>query len=122
MKNIIIFNKINRKDGYFYMTKKQNKVMTGILGLLMAGTFSAANAYDLMPNDYDQARIEQIIENHFKTKEFYIQDIDYKTKVRNGTLYEVDVYVQQNGAKHPLEHELIIDYQNNKVIRDVIDD
>ena len=104
------------------MTKKQNKVMTGILGLLMAGTFSTANAYDLMPNDYDQARIEQIIENHFKTKEFYIQDIDYKTKVRNGTLYEVDVYVHQNGAKHPLEHELIIDYQNNKVIRDVIDD
>ena len=108
------------------MANKKNKLMTGILGLLMAGTLSTANAYDVVPTDYEQSKLESIIENHFKTKDFYIKDVDHKTNMRNSVVYEVDVVVNKGNnnqtSLYPFEHELLIDYRNNKVIRDVIDD
>ena len=44
------------------MVNKKNKLMTGILGLLMAGTIGTANAYDLTRTDYEPSRLEHIIE------------------------------------------------------------
>ena len=108
------------------MVNKKNKLMTGILGLLMAGTIGTANAYDLTRTDYEPSRLERIIENHFKTKDFHIKDVDYKTNMRDSIVYEVDVIVNKGynnkTSLYPLEHELLIDYKKNKVIRDIIDD
>ena len=46
--------------------------------------------------------------------------------MQNSVVYEVDVVVNKGNnnqtSLYPFEHELLIDYRNNKVIRDVIDD
>lgn len=104
---------------------QKNKVITGILGLFMAGTIGTANAYDLTRTDYEPSRLEHIIENHFKTKDFHIKDVDYKTNMKDSIIYEVEVIVNKGHNQtslYPSEHELLVDYRKNKVIRDIVDD